>query len=86
MSEFIMTDVERFARDRGAAFGNEPVTAITLYEGYCAWCKTKGKEPMALPTFGRECGELGIPKVKLDGRVRFVGVAMFAATTLNYSK
>jgi phage/plasmid-associated DNA primase len=80
VSEVIMTDVERFARDRCAAFGNEPVTATELYEEYCSWCEERGKDPMALPTFGREFGELGAQKAKIDGRVRYVGVAALAAT------
>jgi hypothetical protein len=80
MSKLITTDVEQFARDRGAAFGNEPVTAPELYDEFCSWCEERGKEPMALPTFGREFGDLGVQKVKLDGRVRYVGVAAFVAT------
>jgi hypothetical protein len=77
MSELIMTDVERFARDRGGMFGDGPVTATELYEEYWAWCKEIGKEQMAQPTFGREFGELGVQKAKIDGRVRYVGVATF---------
>jgi hypothetical protein len=47
-----------------------------LYEDYCEWCEDLKKEPLALPTFGREFGELGVQKAKIAGRVRYIGIAL----------
>jgi hypothetical protein len=52
------------------------VTATNLYEDYCTWCESQNKEPLALPTFGREFGELGVQKAKIAGRVRYIGIAL----------
>ena len=41
-----------------------------------AWCEEQQKEPLALPTFGREFGELGVQKAKIAGRVRYIGIAL----------
>lgn len=70
------TDVERFRRERIDAAEGSSLTATTLYEDYCAWCEGQEKEPLALPTFGREFGELGVQKAKIAGRVRYIGVAL----------
>ena len=52
------TDVERFNKERIETADGSSLTATTLYEDYCAWCEEQQKEPLALPTFGREFGEL----------------------------
>ena len=52
------------------------LTATALYEDYCAWCDEQEKEPLALPTFGREFGDLGVDKAKIAGRVRYIGIAL----------
>jgi hypothetical protein len=69
-------DVERF---REKCIEDQPgstLTAQDLYEEYCTWCDEQQKEPLALPTFGREFGELGVQKAKVSGRVRYIGIAL----------
>jgi hypothetical protein len=70
------TDVERFYKERITTADRSNVTATTLYEDYCSWCEKHEKEPLALPTFGREFAELGVQKVKIAGRVRYNGIAL----------
>ncbi len=69
-------DVERFYKEKVETQDGSSLTATELYEEYCAWCETKEKEPLALPTFGREFGELGVQKGKIAGRVRYIGIAL----------
>jgi BMFP domain-containing protein YqiC len=69
-------DVERYYKEKVDTNNGSSVTATQLYEDYCAWCETKNKEPMALPTFGREFGELGVKKERIAGRVRYIGIAL----------
>jgi hypothetical protein len=70
------TDVERFYRENVETHDGSSLTATALYEEYCAWCEQQEKEPLALPTFGREFGELGVQKAKVAGRVRYIGIAL----------
>jgi hypothetical protein len=70
------TDVERFYKESVIASDLPDVTATTLYEDYCVWCEEQEKEPLELPTFGRELAELGVQKVKIAGRVRYNGIAL----------
>lgn len=70
------TDVDRFYKERIEAAEGSSLTATTLYEDYCRWCEEQAKEPLALPTFGREFGELNITKAKIAGRIRYIGIAL----------
>ena len=70
------TDVERFYKENIEVTDGSSLTATELYEDYCAWCETKTKEPLALPTFGRSFGELGVKKEKIAGRIRYIGIAL----------
>ena len=70
------TDVERFYKEKVDAQDGSSLTATALYEEYCAWCEEQTKEPLALPTFGREFGDLGVQKAKVAGRVRYIGIAL----------
>ncbi len=72
------TDVERFYRENVETQDGSSLTATALYEEYCAWCEQQSKEPLALPTFGREFGDLGVQKAKVAGRVRYIGIALKA--------
>lgn len=69
-------DVERYRKERIEHTEGSSLTATELYESYCEWCEVQQKEPLALPTFSREFGELGVPKAKIAGRVRYIGVAL----------
>lgn len=69
-------DVERFYKEKVETQDGSSLTATALYEDYCAWCEEQEKEPLALPTFGREFGELGVQKAKIAGRVRYIGIAL----------
>jgi len=70
------TDVQRFYKEKIDARDGSSLTATELYEEYCAWCDQRSKEPLALPTFGRDFGELGIKKDKIAGRIRYIGIAL----------
>jgi hypothetical protein len=70
------SDVERFHKERIDTTEGSSLTATVLYEDYISWCEEQDKEPLALPTFGREFGELGVQKAKIAGRVRYIGVAL----------
>lgn len=76
-------DVERFYRDRVDAAEGCSLTATALYEDYCAWCDELSKEPMALPMFGRQFGELGVNKAKIAGRIRYIGIRLSASGTVD---
>jgi len=80
------TDVERFYKESVQTQDGSSMTATELYEEYCAWCEEKEKEPLALPTFGREFGELGVQKAKLGGRVRYIGIALKSARYVEEDK
>jgi hypothetical protein len=69
-------DVQRFYKERIETAEGSSITATALYEDYCTWCEEQEKEPLALPTFGREFGELGIQKAKIAGRVRYMGITL----------
>lgn len=79
-------DVERFYKERVETQDGSSLTATTLYEDYCAWCEVQEKEPLALPTFGREFGELGVQKAKIAGRVRYIGIALQSGVGLTEDK
>lgn len=70
------TDVERFYKERIETTDGSSLTATALYEDYITWCEEHDKEPLALPTFGRDFSELGVQKAKIAGRVRYIGVAL----------
>ena len=75
------SDVERFHKEKVEAEEGATITATELYDNYCSWCEEQDKEPLALPTFSREFGELkGIKKAKIAGRVRYIGIAVPGAT------
>ena len=70
------SDVDRFYRDRIEEAEESSLTATMLYEDYCAWCEEQAKEPLALPTFGRQFGERGVEKAKVAGRIRYIGIRL----------
>ncbi len=80
------TDVERFYKESVETQDGSSLTATALYEEYCAWCEDQEKEPLALPTFGREFGELGVQKAKVAGRVRYIGIALRSGRELEEDK
>lgn len=83
------TDLERFYKERLEAAEGETVTATALYEDYCSWCEELNKEAMALPTFGRQFGELKgykdskVTRAKVGGRIRYIGIKLKAAGELD---
>ena len=79
-------DVERFYKEKVETQDGSSLTATALYEDYCAWCEEQEKEPLALPTFGREFGELGVQKAKIAGRVRYIGIALKSEVGLKGDK
>lgn len=79
-------DVERFYKEKVETQDGSSLTATALYEEYCDWCDAKNKEPLALPTFGRDFGELGVQKAKIAGRVRYIGIALKSEVGLKEDK
>jgi hypothetical protein len=81
------SDVERFHKEKVDTEEGATITAVDLYDSYCQWCEEQDKEPLALPTFSRDFGELkGIKKAKIAGRVRYIGIAVRGATDLAEDK
>lgn len=80
------TDVERFYKEKVETQDGSSLTATELYEEYCDWCDKQEKEPLALPTFGREFGELGVQKARIAGRVRYIGIALKSAQEIEEDK
>jgi hypothetical protein len=80
------TDVQRFYKESVDSQDGHTVSATSLYEAYCVWCEERQKEPLALPTFGREIAEFGIQKVKKKDGVRYVGIALKSDLELEEDK
>ncbi len=70
------SDLERYHADQVEKSDGTSVTATALYENYCDWCNLHGREPMALPVFGRQFSELGVQKAKIGGRIRYIGIQL----------
>jgi len=70
------SDVERYKNERIVNQNGTSLTATTIYEDYCDWCDEHDKEPLALPSFGRELSDTGLHKAKVAGRIRYVGVSL----------
>ncbi|HXF53603.1 MAG TPA: primase-like DNA-binding domain-containing protein, partial [Hyphomicrobiaceae bacterium] len=79
-------DVQRFYKERIETQDGASLTATSLYEDYCQWCEENGKEPLALPTFGRDFGELGVQKAKIAGRIRYIGIALKSGQSVEEDK
>ncbi|MGE3708492.1 MAG: hypothetical protein AB7G35_02380 [Hyphomicrobiaceae bacterium] len=73
-------DVQLFYKERIETQDGSSLTATALYEDYCEWCEEHKKEPLALPTFGREFGDLGVQKSKIAGRIRYIGISLKSGT------
>lgn len=80
------TDVQRFYKESVESQDGHTVSATSLYEAYCVWCEERQKEPLALPTFGREIAEFGIQKVKKKDGVRYIGIALKSDLELEEDK
>jgi hypothetical protein len=60
---------QRIRQDDGAS-----VTALSLYDNYCDWCETTGRQPVGLPIFSRQLTDLGVQKAKIAGKIRYIGI------------
>lgn len=80
------TDTQRYHKERIVAQDGSSLTATELYADYCDWCEENGKEPLAMPTFGREFGELGVTKAKVSKGVRYQGIALKTRLELTEDK
>ncbi len=69
-------DVQNFYLERIVPHEGSSLTMTDLYEDYCEWCDRHEREQLALPTFGREFSEIGVQKAKIQGRVRYIGIAL----------
>jgi len=69
-------ELKDYYGDRIAMQDGTSITASALYEDYCSWAESRKKEPMTLPAFGRQFGEIGIQKAKIAGRIRYINVKL----------
>jgi hypothetical protein len=67
-------NVARYYKENVVASEGANLTASELYEDYTNWCNDNGKEPEALTTFGRDLSELGVQKIKFNGKMRYIGI------------
>jgi hypothetical protein len=68
-SDIEMFFAERIRQDDGAS-----ITALALYDNYCEWCETTGRQPVGLPIFSRQLTDLGVQKAKIAGKIRYIGI------------
>ena len=52
------------------------LTAVAIYEDYVAWAEGKQQGSLPLPEFARGLARLGIEKKRIEGRIRFLGIAL----------
>ncbi len=69
-------DLKRFHEQWVEPDEDSSVTATEIYEHYRVWCEVFGKDPMALPVFGRNYSEMGVQKAKIGGRIRYIGISL----------
>ena len=69
-------EIKDYYGDRIEMQDGTSITASALYEDYCSWAESRKKEPMTLPAFGRQFGEIGIQKAKIAGRIRYINVKL----------
>ena len=69
-------NVQRYYKETVVSAEGANLTASELYEDYTDWCNDNGKEPEALTTFGRELSELGVQKIKFNGKMRYIGIKL----------
>ena len=69
-------NVARYYKENVVASEGANLTASELYEDYTNWCDDNSKEPEALTTFGRELSELGVQKIKFNGKMRYIGIKL----------
>lgn len=62
---------ERIHRDDGSS-----VTALAIYDNYCDWCESSRRDSVGLPIFSRQLTDLGVQKVKIAGKIRYIGIRM----------
>lgn len=65
-----------FYRARLVTAPGANLSATELYEAYCDWCDSIHRDPLALPSFGREFADLGVTKTRVDGKVRYQDIAL----------
>jgi len=68
--------VKHFHENKIKSKNGSTVTAQDAYEAYKAHCEEHKKEPLALPTFGREFQKLKVKKTKVGRRVRFHNIEL----------
>ena len=82
------TDVERFYQERMEVTDRDTdsITASEVYEDYIAWCEQQYKEPLAMPSFGRELTASGVRKHRIGGRIRYQGIRLKTASRATEDK
>ena len=70
------SDLQRFQKERVSSSDGSSLTATTLYDDYMEWCNEHEREPMPLPSFSRQFGDLGVHKAKIAGRIRYLGIKL----------
>lgn len=72
-------DVEAFYMGRITTTTAEAsVAADGLYDDYCAWCAQQQKKPWSRGRFGQEFGAMGVQRIRVRGRTRYLGVSLIS--------
>ncbi len=73
------SDIEIYFQDRIRQDDGASITALALYDNYCEWCDTTGRQPVGLPIFSRQLTDLGVQKAKIAGKIRYIGIRVAGA-------
>jgi hypothetical protein len=74
------SDIETYFEDRIRQDDGASITALALYDNYCEWCETTGRQPVGLPIFSRQLTDLGVQKAKIAGKIRYIGIRVTGST------
>ena len=68
--------IQRYYAQRIRIDAKHAVTAKSVHEDYCRWCQGQHLTPLAPYEFGRSFGRLGVTRVRIAGRERYLGIAL----------
>lgn len=74
--EPVQASAQRYLRTQVRRDASRSVTASAMHRDYARWCTTQRVTPMTLTAFGAFIAREGIEKSKVEGLVRYRGVAL----------
>lgn len=69
-----MPEVEKFIRERTYVYKGSSISALALYDNYVQWCEVNKYEPVGLPVFSRQLGDLGLCKAKISDKIHYIDI------------